>query len=259
MPELPDLQVFSQNLSRKLAGKRVEKIHAIRRNKLQISEKVLRDAIEGTTLSTVYREGKELYFRFSNGNVLGIHLMLKGALHLFNGTNDTKSTVLELMFEDGDGLAVTDRMGQATATLNPEPKEAPDALSKTINYQFLKEKLNHSRTTVKNLLMDQKIIRGIGNAYSDEILWHARISPFSICNRIPDVAIKRLAKSIKTVLAGAEKKISAAAPGAISGELRDFMAVHTTEKTHSPTGVRIQVDERGSRKTYHTDEQEMFG
>lgn len=82
MPELPDLQAFSRNLSKRLIGKRIEKIHAINKKKLNTSEKELQRALIGARLSSVRQEGKELHFVFDNGNILAVHLMLKGALRL---------------------------------------------------------------------------------------------------------------------------------------------------------------------------------
>ena len=258
MPELPDLQAFSRNLSKRLSGKRIEKIHAIKQKKLNTSEKELQRAIKGASLSAVKREGKELHFVFDNGNVLGVHLMLKGELRLFEGKNEHPFTIMEIIFSDSTGLAVTDYQAQARPTLNPEPREAPDALSEKADYTFLKEKLNKSKTTIKKLLMDQNVIRGIGNAYADEILWHARISPFSICHRIPDQAIRKLSKSMKTIFTKAEKSILKADPDIIGGEIRDFLVIHNPEKTHSPTKAIIRVGQSGGRKTYYTDEQVYY-
>jgi formamidopyrimidine-DNA glycosylase len=258
MPELPDLQAFSRNLSKKLVGKKVEKINAIYKKRLKTEEKGLQRSLEGATLSSVCREGKELHLSFDNGNVLALHMMLKGQLHLFHEKNDARFTIIELLFTDGTGLAMADFQGQATPTLNPQPKEAPDALSNTVNFKFLKEKLNKSKAAVKKVLIDQQVIRGIGNAYADEILWHARISPFSISNKIPDANLKALAKSIKSVLKQAEKKILKANPEIISGEIRDFVAVHSSKKQKSPTGARILIDKSSARKTYYTREQKLF-
>lgn len=258
MPELPDLQVFSHNLSGKLAGKRVKKISAIYKKKLKTPEDELQKAIAGTVLTSVKREGKELHFYFDSGHVLGLHMMLKGELRYFEKTNHNKYTIIELLFENGIGLAMTDFQGQATPTLDPEPRDAPDALSDKAGYKFLKEKLNKSRVGLKKLLMDQKVIRGIGNAYADEILWHARISPFSISSKVPDAAIHKLTKSIKTVFAKAEKEIKKADPEIIGGEIRDFLSIHNSKKTHSPTGAKILKDESTGRKTYYTKEQKMF-
>ena len=258
MPELPDLQVFSGNLSKLLVGKKVEKIHAVNKKKLKTPEEEFRTRIEGSVLTGVHRDGKELHFSFDNGNVLGLHLMLRGELHIFHNHHDKKFSIIELLFTDGTGLALADFQGQATSTLNPAPREAPDALSENINYKFLKESLGKSKAVVKNFLIDQQNLRGIGSAYADEILWAAGISPFAIGNRIPDSYLKALAKAIKPVLQKAEKSIAKSNPDIISGEIRDFMAIHNKEKTHSPTGKKIQMVKSGARKTYYTDEQKMF-
>ena len=106
--------------------------------------------------------------------------------------------------------------------------------------------------------MDQKIIRGIGNAYADEILWDAGISPFSVCNKIPDEKIKRLPRSIRSVLQDAEKQIRKSKPDIISGEVRDFLKIHNAKKEQSPTGGKIHHKMANSRITYYTDEQELF-
>jgi formamidopyrimidine-DNA glycosylase len=258
MPELPDLQAFSRNLSKILVGKRLQKLYAINKRKLKSPEKDLQRNLEGAALSSIYREGKELHFAFDNGNRLGLHLMLKGKLYLFTQKNEHRFTIVEMLFNDGTGLAMTDFQGQATAILNPPLKKAPDALSKEVNFRFLKQKLNRSKAAVKKLLMDQQVIRGIGNAYADEILWHARISPFSISNKVPDASIKTLAKSIKTVLKQAEKIILKSSPEIISGEVRDFLAIHNPEKNQSPAGGKILVDTGSARKTYYTKEQKLF-
>jgi len=258
MPELPDLQAFSRNLTKTLGGKKVVKIHAVYQKKLKTPEKELQRAIMGAVLTSVYREGKELHFRFDNGNVLGLHMMLKGQLHYFHKENDHKYTIIELLFNDGTGLALTDFQKQATPTLNPHPVEAPDALSDKADFKFLKETLNKSKAPVKKLLTNQKVIRGIGNAYADEILWHARISPFAISNKVPDAAIRQLVKSIRAVFVKAEKAILKSDPDIIGGEIRDFLSIHNPTKTHSPTGAKILKHESSGRKTYYTNEQEEW-
>lgn len=258
MPELPDLQAFSHNLSKKLAGKKVKQIRVLYRKKLKTGEKELQGAIAGATLLSVYREGKELHFAFDNGNVVGLHLMLKGELHLFRDKNEKKYPIIELIFDDGTGLAMSDWQGQANATLNPEPREAPDAMSRVVNVRFLKAALGKSKAAIKKFLTDQQVIRGIGNTYADEILWDCGISPFSICNKIPDAAVKSLAKSIRSVMTRAEKKILKHHPDIISGEVRDFLPIHNPKKQQSPNGAEIRVDQTGGRKTYYTDEQKLY-
>jgi formamidopyrimidine-DNA glycosylase len=258
MPELPDLQAFCRNLSKKLVGKRVEKIHVAQTKKLKSPPSAFQQAFQGAALISVYRDGKELHLKFDNGNVLGLHMMLKGQLQYFENSNEHKFTIIDLLFQGGLGLALTDFQKQATPTLNPEPRAAPDALSRKAGYKFLKDQLPGSRAAIKKLLMDQDVIRGIGNAYADEILWHAGISPFSLSNKIPDSAIRKLAQSIKTVFAKAEKQILKADPEIIGGEVRDFLVIHNPKRSHSPTGAKILIDESGRRKTYYTKEQRLF-
>lgn len=257
MPELPDLQAFSYNLDKKLAGKMVKHVAVINAKKLNVSHQELQDTLEGQKLDKVYREGKELYFKFSKGDVLGLHLMLHGKLYLFEGKNEHKYPIIELHFTDGNGLVLTDFQGIANPTLNPEEKESPDALSKDAGVDYLIQRLQKTKTNIKTVLLDQKIIRGIGNAYADEILWHAGISPMSISNKIPEHKIKELVKSIHTVLTDAEKAILRVNPDIINGEVRDFMHIHNSKKTHSPKGEKIIVKE-GTRKTYYTEEQELY-
>ena len=258
MPELPDLEVFSHNLNKKLAKKELKEVTVVNKSKLKVPATQLKKNLEGATLKKIYREGKELHFAFDNNEVLGLHLMLHGKLHFFSKKNEQKNTIIELMFDDDTGLALTDYQGAATPTLNPEAKAAPDALSKEVDFDFLKEKLSKKRTNIKTFLLDQKNIRGIGNAYADEILWEAGISPLSICNKIPDNEIKALAKSIKEVLEDAENQIKKAQPDIISGEVRDFLKIHNSKKKESPTGGKIHNKMVNSRITYYTDEQELY-
>src|SRR5687768_10037041 len=160
MPELPDLQVFSRNLNKRFAGKKLKEltVHVDKRLKVPAAE--LKKQLEKATLQEVNRVGKELHLTFDNGKILGLHLMLKGNLFAFEGKNENKHSILELKFHDGSGFVLSDWQKKATPTLNPEPWDAPDALSKEVNDKFLKDQLAKSRATIKSLLLDQHVIRG---------------------------------------------------------------------------------------------------
>jgi formamidopyrimidine-DNA glycosylase len=258
MPELPDLQVFAANLHKKLRGKKIARIKIVKKTRIKTSEKVFNAKLKDATVNKIYREGKEIHISFTNGNVVGLHMMLHGKLYLFEEKNEEKYTIAEFYFEDGTGLALTDFQGMAVPTLNPEIKEAPDALSKTITAKWLASTLATKKTTIKNFLLDQNSIRGIGNAYADEVLYEAGISPFSVAGKIPPDKLKGLATSIKRVLTKAEKQIRKKEPGIIAGEVRDFLNIHNAEKTKSPGGKKIQFKMAGGRKTYYTAEQKLY-
>jgi len=255
MPEIPDIEVFSRNLKKLLAGKQVAKVKVVNGKKLKDTAKELSKALEGQKILDVFRSGKELRIQFSKKVLLGIHLMLTGDFHFFEDANSRKSTIVELQFKDGTGLALTDRMKNAAVKLNPVDKDGIDALD--LNYKTLKEIMSR-KAAIKNVLLDQDIIRGIGNSYSDEILWRTRISPFSKANAIPDEKIKELATTIKKVLKEATEKIYKAHPGKINSEVKDYLQIHTKKKTESPTGKPILTAERGMLLTYYTDEQVLY-
>lgn len=255
MPELPDLEVFAHNLDKQLTGKTLKWLN-VNSRKAKVSADEMQQALHGHKLKKVYRSGKELYFDFGK-HTLALHLMLHGQLHLFKTHNENKYTVLDMNFEDGEGLALTDFQGAATPTLDPPETDVPDALDKTVNAKWFMEKLSKKRSAIKTILLDQKFIRGIGNAYADEILYDAGISPFSVANKIPEEKVKDLAKSVHSVLTEAQKQIIKAKPDIISGEFRDFLLVHHTRKKETPKGEKILVKD-GSRKTYYTEAQELF-
>ena len=257
MPETPDIEVFCASLKQAYAGQKLVSFKVLNGKKLKDDPLLLAKTLEGKTLKDVYRSGKELRFLFTEDILLGMHLMLTGDIIPFEGQNERKSTIVEFHFAGGKALALTDRMKNAFVKLAPENKGGIDALDKGLNFKYLKKALAR-KAVIKNVLLDQDVIRGIGNAYSDEILWESRISPFSVASAIPDEKIRELAKNIKAVLRKATAQISKTHPGLIHGEVRDFLLIHTKTKKESPTGFPIQIKEKGMMKTYFTDEQVLY-
>lgn len=256
MPELPDLQVFSHNLEKMLKGKKLKKI-TVSGKRIKISAAQLNKRLSGSRIKKIFRQGKQLRFYFDNDETLGLHLMLHGKLIFYKKKNAEKYTVADLQFDDNTGIVITDFQEMANIFLDPPTNDAPDALSKNLTPAYLKRTFSESKKQVKELLLDQNIIQGIGNAYADEILWTAGISPFSIANKIPPGKLTSLSQSIKKVLKAAEKKILKSNPDIIAGEIRDFMLIHNSKKQQSPGGKKINHTE-GSRKTYYTSEQVMY-
>lgn len=259
MPELPDLQVFGKNLEKKLGNKKLKKISVLNRSKVNVSESVLKSNLQGKKLKSISRDGKELFFNFDNDQVLSFHLMLNGEFHTFNEVNSYKNKIIELLFDNKTGLVVTDWQKYANVKFNPEMPSVPDAYSKKFNREYLQNGFaKYKSRRIKDLLIDQKFVRGIGNAYVDEILWAAKIHPASMAGKIPGKIIKKLYSSIHKVLTDAEKRIIKKDPNIIRGEIRDFLKVHNSKKKHSPAGRTIKKENIGSRITYYTDEQILY-
>ncbi len=256
MAELPDLTVFAQILSRKFKGKVLGKIEVSEARKLNVRVSALQSALEGYKLNEVKRDGKTLQFHFSCGQVLGLHLMLRGELVELESEEKPQFQILAFHFKDGTGFAVIDLQKQATATLGPKPAASPDALE--LDKDYFGSLLAKKRTVIKTLLMDPKAMRGIGNTYADEILYYAGVSPFSIANAIPEKKAGKLFDSIKTVLEKAIKDIAEANGDELRGELRDVLQLHNPHLKITAKGEPIKTEKIGGRTSYYTDAQELF-
>lgn len=254
MPELPDLAVFSENLQARLQGKTV---HSVECHKaIRLSPEELRNALCNTSIASVRRAGKETAFVFSNQAILLVHLMLEGEFSITSDPGAVSFRMLTLGL-GGQSLVVSDPKGRATIKLNPSPSPVPDALE--VDGTYLRSKISARRKKgVKAFLIDQSILRGIGNAYVDEILWHARIAPKSIVGKIPDHVIDNLMVSIRSVLTDAIEQIKKRSPETFSEEVRDFLCVHNPKRSESPTGHQIMTERVASRITYFTEEQVLY-
>jgi len=255
MPELPDLQVFSKNLTRLIKGKTLEKV-VVHSNKIALDKKELKP-FEGKKLTKVFREGKKLFFDFGKDAILSVHLMLHGKL-VYSDEQSPKYALISFHFSNGKILSVTDFQKMAKVELNPPPSDVVDALSDKLTPKLLSGFLQKSKTQVKSLLMDQNVIGGIGNAYADEILFDAGIAPMSVSNKIPEKETGQLVRSIKRVLTEAEEQILEGHPDIISGEVRDFMKVHNAKLKFDAHDQEILKTKIGGRSTYYTQDQKTF-
>ncbi|MGN6639583.1 MAG: DNA-formamidopyrimidine glycosylase family protein, partial [Mucilaginibacter sp.] len=157
MPELPDLQAFSRNLTKIFKGKKVDRAEVEVNRKLNVSVKELQEALHGQEIEKFIRQGKELHILFKSGQALGLHLMLHGQLIVTHDKDELpKNQIISLQFDDGTRLVLTDFQKAATPTLNPKKTDVPDALDVKENYLF--EKFSKTKTPVKTVLMDQKIV-----------------------------------------------------------------------------------------------------
>ena len=259
MPELPDLAVFSRNLNNRITDKKIVSFSLFKPKQSNIDEEKFRENVEGKTLIKTEQIGKELYFILSENTLFSVHLMLNGKLQVTQKPEAIDFKIASLELDNGMHLVLRDEMSWAKIMCPPPSSPAPDALKGTVDFHFLKQQLQtFGRKTIKAFLLDQKVIKGIGNAYADEILWHCKISPESKCGKIPDNAIEELAGSIKTVLENAIEQIIRISPERISGEERSFLVVHRKDKKTTEGGEPILMKKVASKKTYYTDKQVLY-
>ncbi|MCM0082842.1 formamidopyrimidine-DNA glycosylase [Geomonas sp. Red32] len=259
MPELPDLTVFAANLAKAVTGKAIAAVE-FRGKRLNAAPGELSRSLVSRRVAAVERAGKEISFRMDNGAALFVHLMLKGVFQFSDSEHvlQLPSLILALCFSDDTALAVTDPKRLAAVNLNPRVDErVPDALA--VTREYLENVFRQRpRVPVKTLLIDQKVVKGIGNAYSDEILWKARISPKSLAGKVPSEGVDALVEAIPAVLRHAIDELKRRTPDAISGEMRDFLNVHVSGRKLSPTGHPIIKEEINSKITYYTEEQRLY-
>jgi len=209
LPELPEVETLKNNLDKKIAGKRIIKTlirstRIIRRNP---SREFLKRSLLKKKIMGLQRRGKALLFFLDSDKALVIRLGMTGQITLSHAPMQIsdKYTHLILTLEGGLKLQFKDirQFGQVFITPAKEVEEflqmGPEPLQEDFCLSHLKQILN-SPSHIKALLMDQKKIAGIGNIYSDEILFTARINPLRSARSLSSHEIKRLYHSIRKVL-----------------------------------------------------------
>jgi formamidopyrimidine-DNA glycosylase len=230
-----------------------------RPKRVQPGEEALNKALDGATLNQFKRAGKQMRVLFSNGQVLGVHLMLNGEIRVCAKDEEAKYVSCTISFTDGKSVAFTDKQTWITVTLHPEESSVPDALSPDFTLDYFEGRVKaKAKTPVKILLIDQEVVQGIGNAYADEILWHAKVDPASLCKDLPPKVVGTIFREIPKTLKKAITDIENNHPDLSFGEARDHMAVHNNGKDKSPTGKPIQTKEVKGKNTYYTEEQVMY-
>jgi len=260
MPELPDLEVFKINVFNRLTSKRLIGLEIFNQNKVNNLQAKLIDGLKGRDLLNINRIGKELIFDFGDKKIVTAHLMLNGEMSIVNEADigEIKYKIFSFYFEK-EALVFRDMGGLCTIKYMPEINKTPDVFDDTFTLKyFLDTAHKKPRVNVKAFLIDQNITKGIGNAYADEILWAARISPRSIIGKIPDDVLTTLYKNIGSVLRNAIESIKSISPDIISGEERSFLKVHNKMKKKTETGYPIIIEKIASKTTYFTEEQVLW-
>lgn len=258
MPELPDLTIYVESLRKIVLNRDIEGALYHSKPRLNVPSTAFNTVLKDRKLVEIARIGKEILFSLDSGDKFSVHLMLTGGFAVAQAGKEIPFTILTLNFRDGGALLVTDPKAWVKININPDlTGRAIDALDVTPEYlrtAFSKK----PRMNIKAFLLDQQIIGGIGNAYSDEILWQARISPKSVVGGIPEEVVVRLAETIKAVLLDSTEYLRKNHSGMISGEVRNFLAVHNPKIKKSPTGHPVIVEQIVSKKTYYTEEQVLY-
>ena len=240
MPELPEVEALAEDLRGRLDGRAITKVHIAQFSALKTYDPPL-TAVEGTLVDNVTRHGK-----FIDIEASGVHLVL----HLARGgwirwrdeipaapprPGSKSGLAIRIVLDDDTGLDITEGGTKKRLALYVvhDPQDVPgvaslgpDPLADDFTLARFREILaGQGRKQIKGVLRMQSIIAGVGNAYSDEILWAAKMSPFKPAEMTEEES-ESLYNALRTTLQDAVERDSGLAMSELKGEKKTNLAVH---------------------------------
>jgi formamidopyrimidine-DNA glycosylase len=225
MPELPEVETTVRDLQKKVLGRTFVDVWTDFKKIIKRPKKFeeFKKEIKGKKIKKVWRRGKNILFNLTELRALLIHQKLTGHLLLgywilddgywkpkTKGLREEKiNTFVHLLFtfDNGQMLALSDlrKFAKVELLTKEELKKelsslGPEPLEKDFTFEKFEECLKGKKGKVKQVLMDQNIIAGIGNIYSDEILWQAKVHPFREIKRLRDEEIKDIYQAMRKIL-----------------------------------------------------------
>jgi formamidopyrimidine-DNA glycosylase len=211
MPELPEMENYRILLSPRIAGFRITDVEVGREKSINVPVEFFRKELLGGSVQVIERRAKHLLFHLSNSKVLVLHLMLGGMM--FFGTSDEKpERTVQITISWGSkhlffiGLRLGYLHLHERLTVDKLlQKLGPDPLEPSFTSIHLVHLLQRNRGTLKSTLVDQTVIAGIGNCYSDEICFEAGLMPARRCQQLSEEELNRLYHSMRLVLSTATR------------------------------------------------------
>jgi formamidopyrimidine-DNA glycosylase len=207
MPELPDLQVYIENLAARVQGRELIGVRLLNPFLLRTAVPPLA-AAQGRKVREVRRIGKRIVIGLDGGLFLVLHLMVAGRLRwLQAGTKPPGRITLALFEFDTGTLAFTEAGSKRRASLHLVHGE--DALAGMdagglevlgLTREQFEDRLKAENHTLKRALTDPRLFAGIGNAYSDEMLHRARLSPIALTHKVSAEEVSRLYEAARATL-----------------------------------------------------------
>ena len=209
MPELPDVEVFRRYLDAHGLHRQIAAVDTHGGQDLleEVSPQQLGKVLTGHSLTATRRHGKYLFAEIGGDGALVLHFGMTGLLEAYDQGEPPSHTRMRLDFADGGHLAFRNqrKLGLVTVTDSAEAFIAdkqlgPDALEAVPDPAALKKALAGRRGGLKSTLMNQAVLAGIGNDYSDEVCFQARLDPRLKVDQLGDRALERLHEAIRRVL-----------------------------------------------------------
>jgi formamidopyrimidine-DNA glycosylase len=206
MPELPDITAYIHALESRIVGQTLKRVQVASPFLLRTAVPPL-SSVHGLEVCELRRVGKRIAIGFDQDLWLVLHLMIAGRLHWHDRpVKASKVRLATFDFVNGT-LSLTEAGSQRRASLSlVQGKKALDELNPggaeifEIDLGTFTRVLQSANHTLKRALTDPRLFSGIGNAYSDEILWHAQLSPIAMTQKLSPAEIERLFDSTRVTL-----------------------------------------------------------
>ena len=241
MPELPEVESLVQFLTEIGARRTIKRVEVASLSALKTYDPPI-DALHGKVFAGATRRGKFLQLRTEDGPWLVIHLSRSGWVKWRDAfpkgpakLNPKGPLALRVKFEDGSGFDVTEAATEkrlaAYVVRDPMDVEhvatlGPDPLEDTFTVEVLASLLGATGGQVKGVLTDQRVIAGVGNAYSDDALHLAKLSPFKPANKLTPDEVAALHAALVGVLSDAVQRSTGLAASEMKSEKKGGMRVH---------------------------------
>ncbi|MRX70760.1 endonuclease VIII [Bacillus lacus] len=206
MPELPEMENYRILLEQRLAGQQILSANINREKSLNTAAHTFLEQVVNQRIVVIERKAKHLLFHLDNNQFLLLHLMLGGWLYFGNDEDKPERTIqIEISFGHFSLYFIGLRLGylhlhsinSASEVLR---KLGPEPLNPSFTESIFLKSIHGSKSQLKTKLVNQEFISGIGNCYSDEICFHARLKPSRRLNELTVEEAKQLYTSIKYVL-----------------------------------------------------------
>ena len=228
MPELPEVEIVKQSLSKKIEQKKIKKVIIKNRNlRFKIPQK-FEGLIQNKIIKKVTRFSKYLILNFSDGSFCLIHLGMSGTIHLIKKNNLNKFTNvsfynspnlpkkhnhveihfhdLKVIYNDPRRFGFFKFINNKQELINRFSHLGPEPFFKNFNLRYLLKYFFNKKKDIKSFLIDQKFVSGIGNIYASEILFLSKINPTTCAMNLSKEECKKIITFSKSVLNKAIQK-----------------------------------------------------
>ena len=228
MPELPEVEIVRQSLDRTIKQKKVKKVIVKNRNLRFKISKVLESFLENQKITKVGRFSKYLILSLSNKGYCLLHLGMSGTVHIVYKNKQNSITNasfyssqklpkkhnhvkiifddLMVVYNDPRRFGFFEIIKDNVSLMKRFDKFGPEPFDLKFNQKYISFYFKDKKKNIKNYLIDQKFVSGIGNIYASEILFWSKINPFKKVNLLKKIECKKIALNSKKVLLNAIDK-----------------------------------------------------